>query len=308
MRSFLSGILILQLLIPEIAGQEWVVPDEKKGKLSTFAFSDETRKAGEKLYSVNCISCHGTPGKANFLKLVPPPGDPATDKIQRNKDGEIFYKVSEGRGQMPSFKSVLSYNELWNVISFLRSFNGSYKQEIMKIISSSAYPGAVIKITLSYNPADSTIAFKATAAKEKSVVPVTDAEVKLLVHRTFGMLLLDEAKTTNKEGIALFGVPASLPGDTSGNILVSARFTNEEVFGSVSKDTLLSAAQKTFPVSLVAKRAMWNNVRKAPGWILLTYTLGLLSAWGFIFYVLLKLRDIFIVGDTVTNEIPGNEK
>jgi mono/diheme cytochrome c family protein len=301
MKSLLSVILLLQMLIANLAGQEWIVPDDKKGKLSTFPFNDETRKAGEKLFSVNCMSCHGTPGKGNFLKLVPSPGDPATEKIQQNIDGEMFYKVITGRGQMPSFRSVLTSNEVWNIISYIRSFNTSYKQQVMAVITSSAYPGAEIQLFLSYNSKDSSVILKARAVKENSSVPVADAEVKLLVHRSFGLLPIDELKTTNKDGIASFRIPENLPGDTSGMVQVSARFTNEETFGSVSKDTILRAGIKTFPVSLLVQRAMWNNVRMAPVWIILTFSLGLLVAWGFIFYVLMKLRDIFIVGETFSS-------
>ncbi len=86
---------------------------------------------------------------------------------------------------------------------------------------------------------------------------------------------------------------------------MSARFINEDSFGSAGKDTILKAALKTFPVSLVAERAMWNNVRKAPVWIILTYSLGLLTALGFIGLVLMKIRDIFIIGDTISK---GNSK
>jgi mono/diheme cytochrome c family protein len=307
MKSFLFGLLILQLAIPELQGQEWIVPEDKKGKLSTFPFDDNTRKTGEKLYSINCISCHGTPGKANYLKLVPPPGDPATEKIQRNSDGEIFYKLTTGRGQMPSFRSVLSSAEMWNIISFLRSYNKSYTQHVMAVITSSAYPGAVIKMALSFNQEDSSVILKALAEKSNVIVPVTGAEVKLFAHRTFGLLLVDEAKTTDKEGVAVFRISGRLPGDTAGNIRVSARFSNEDIFGAVSIDTILQAGEKTFPVSLVAKRAMWNNVRKAPVWIILTYGLGLLASWGFIIYVLMKLRDIFIIGETLTTKTSGKE-
>jgi mono/diheme cytochrome c family protein len=307
MRSLLLILLTLQLLLPELAGQGWNVPDDKKGRLSTFMFDDNTRKAGEKLYTINCMSCHGTPGKGNYLNLVPPPGDPATEKIQRNKDGEIFYKVTTGRGPMPSFKSIFSSTEIWNIISFIRSFNSSYKQQIMPVITSSAYPGAVIKLTLAYNNKDSTIILNASATKDNIIVPVTGAEVKLFVHRAFGLLPVDETKSTDKEGIALFKIPNKLPGDTSGNVRVSARFTNEEIFGAISKDTLLCAGNQTIPVSLVAQRAMWNNVRKAPIWIILAYSFGLLAAWGFIFYVLMKLRDIFIIGESVKDDFPEKE-
>jgi mono/diheme cytochrome c family protein len=306
MKSLLLSLLILQLLLPGVNGQDWVVPADKKGKLSTFPFDETTRKAGEKLYTINCMSCHGTPGKANYLKLVPPPGDPATEKIQKNTDGEIFFKVSQGRGQMPSFKSVLSTDEIWNIVSYLRSYNNSYKQQVMAVITSSAYPGAEIRITLAYN-SDSTIILHASAVKENSSVPVEGAPVKLFVHRTFGLLPIDEEKVTGKDGIAVFRVPDGLPGDTAGNLLVRARFTNEEVYGSVIKDTVLKAGIITIPVSLVAERAMWNNVRKAPVWIILTYGLGLLAAWGFIFFVLMKLRDIFIIGESIEGEMPEKD-
>jgi mono/diheme cytochrome c family protein len=300
MRKFIFTIFILQLLIPALFGQEWVVPADKKGRLSTFAFDDKTRKAGEKLYLINCISCHGTPGKANYLNLNPPPGDPATEKIQRNNDGEIFFKVTTGHGQMPSFKSVLSSNEIWNLISFIRSFNKSYSQQVMPVITSTAYPGAIINILLSYNSEDSTIVLNASAVTGNNSVPVIGAEAKLFVHRNFGLLVVDETKITDKTGVAIFRVPVDLRGDKDGNVRVSARFINEEVFGSVSKDTVLCAGVKTIPVSLVAQRAMWNNVRKAPIWIILTYGLSLLAAWGFIFLVLMKLRDIYIIGESVT--------
>jgi hypothetical protein len=178
----------------------------------------------------------------------------------------------------------------------------------MAVITSSAYPGADIGLFLLFNSSDSTVILRASATKGNSTVPVTGAEVKLLIHRTFGLLTVDEAKTTDKNGMATFRLPDNLPGDTSGNIMVSARFVNEELFGSSTKDTSLCAGIKTIPVNLVADRAMWNNVRKAPVWLILTYSLGLLTALGFIFYVLMKLRDIFIVGETLSSEKPSKEK
>jgi mono/diheme cytochrome c family protein len=307
MKYSLLIFIFLRFAAIGASAQDWVVPEDRRGRLSTFPFSDETRKAGEKIYQVNCMSCHGTPGKGNFISLVPPPGDPATEKVQHNKDGEIFYKVSSGRGQMPSFKSVLSTNDIWNVISYVRSFNPSYRQEIMPVIISSAYPGAEIKISLSYVPGDTLIILNAVAVKEGVAQPVTDAGVRLYVHRRFGTMLIDEEKTTGKNGSASFRIPSDLPGDTAGNVLLSARFSDEETFGPVSKDTLLCAAQKMVPVSLVAERSMWNNVRKAPVWIIITFSGGILLVWGFIMVVMMKLRDIFIIGKSLTGE-DGKEK
>jgi mono/diheme cytochrome c family protein len=297
MRKIFYSIALFLLAENFLPAQDWVVPDDRKGRLSTFPFSDDTRKAGERLYQVNCASCHGTPGRANYLNLVPSPGDPVADKFQKNTDGEMFYKVSTGKGQMPSFRSVLSTTDIWNLVSYLRSTNKSYKQLVAAIVTSAAYPGAEIKLAMQFLPESSMVKVTAKAEKEGSSVPVTDAGVKLYVKRYFGSLAVDEEKFTDASGTALFAIPSDLPGDSTGNINLSARFSNEELFGTTGKDTVLLAGDPFIPVSLTANRAMWNTIRKAPLWIILTFSLGLLSVWGFIFLVMMKLRDIYLVGE-----------
>lgn len=316
--KYSAGVILCLMLLPSFAkGQDWVVPEERRGRLSTFPFTDETRKEGERLYMINCHSCHGDPGKNNYIALQPSPGDPATEKIQRNSDGEIFHKVTVGRGQMPSFRSVLTTEEIWKVVSYLRSFNRDYVQKVMQVITSSAYPGAVISMRMSYDEASKVIAVIASATSETGTVPVTGAGVRLLAMRYFGHMQVDEEKLTDNSGTARFAVPEGLPGDTAGNISFSAQFTDEQVFGSVSKDTILSAGAVTIPVSLRAKRAMWNTVRKAPVWVILSYGLGVLAVWGFIFLVMFRLRDIFTVGtelmgrmqaSTGNQEPPNNQQ
>jgi len=296
--------ILCMLIIPSLLkGQDWVVPEERRGRLSTFPFTDETRKEGERLYTINCQSCHGNPGKGNYIALQPSPGDPATEKIQRNLDGEIFHKVAAGRGQMPSFRSVLSTDEIWKIVSYLRSYNKSYVQKVMQVITSAAYPGAVISMSLAYNGAERLVTIRALATDETKSVPVTNAGVRLFASRYFGMLPVDEEKLTDSNGTAAFSIPADLPGDTAGNVSFSAKFTDEETFGVVAKDTVIKAGAVTVPVSLVAQRAMWNTVRKTPVWVILSYGLGVIAVWGFIFLVMMKLRDIYTVGTALRGKL-----
>jgi len=302
MKEIILNILFFQLFTTALIAQDWIVPAEKSGKLSPFQFNDSIRKSGIQLYNQNCMLCHGIPGKDNYQRLIPPPGDPATDKIQHNLDGELFFKISEGRGPMPAFRNTLASKDIWSIIAYVRSFNPSYVQSVMPEIISGAYPGALIAISLRLSPGKDSVRMQVSAVKGNSVTPVKDAGVRLFVKRTFGMLPLDEDKITDENGIAGFGIPAGLPGDTSGTIQVLARFTDEDKFGSAGKDTLLQAGVKIIPVSLVEERAMWNIVRKAPLWILLTFSLGVIAVWGFIIVVLLKLRDIYIIGDHYDNE------
>ena len=306
--KYTAALIFCLMLLPSFAlGQDWVVPDDRKGRLSTFPFTDETRKEGERLYRINCQSCHGDPGKGNYIALVPSPGDPATDKIQRNSDGEIFYKLSVGRGQMPSFRSVLTTDEIWKVVSYLRSYNRNYVQKVMQVITSTAYPGATISMKMAYDATQRIVSVVASATSESGSIPVTGAGVRLLAGRYFGKMVVDEEKTTDSNGVALFAVAEGLPGDTAGNVSFSAKFTDEESFGTASMDTVLKAGAITVPVSLTAKRAMWNTVRKAPVWIILAYGLGVLAVWGFIILVMLKLRDIFTVGTVLSERLKESD-
>ena len=37
-------------------------------------------------------------------------------------DGEIFWKISEGRAPMPGFKKQLSEEDRWQLVHYLRAF------------------------------------------------------------------------------------------------------------------------------------------------------------------------------------------
>ena len=122
--------MILLLSSDLLSAQGWKVPADKAKALSPFIFTDETRKAGEVLYIDKCQACHGDPGSGNVLMTIPAPTDLATEKMQRNTDGEMFYKISEGHTVMLSFKDILSATEIWKIVSYIRSFNDKYKQEV----------------------------------------------------------------------------------------------------------------------------------------------------------------------------------
>ena len=85
----------------------------------------ESISNGKALYAKHCQSCHGKTGlgdgtKASELKTEP--GDFSKAAFQSQSDGSIFYKISEGRDDMPSFKKKLpEANDIWDVVNFVRT-------------------------------------------------------------------------------------------------------------------------------------------------------------------------------------------
>jgi hypothetical protein len=58
--------------------------------------------------------------KAAQLKTEP--GDFSKPGFHAQTDGEMFYRLSEGRDDMPSFKKKISDEEdRWNLVNFMRT-------------------------------------------------------------------------------------------------------------------------------------------------------------------------------------------
>ena len=293
---YLLIIIIVIVLPAKMMSQEWEVSEEKQKKLAPFAFTPESVAAGEEIFNTNCIICHGNPGQGNYQRLDPLPGDPAEEKIQSNSDGSIYYKVNEGHGLMPSFGNILSPDEIWQVVSYIRSFNDSYIQQVAEVQKLENVKWSMIKILLSLNRNDSEIIARVTGLENDRWTSVPDVELMISADRYFGQIELDEPKFTDENGVARFKYNENLKGDTLGNIILVSKLTDQELFGMITADTTFSIGMVNDAESLVAKRALWNSNRKAPLWLLASYISVVLTVWGLIFFVLFQLRRIFFIG------------
>ncbi len=92
-------------MAPLSMAQDWLVPAEEAAKTNPQAYTLENVKSGKAIYTLNCKSCHGDPGKNNPLALVPLPVDISSERMQANNEGQLFYKISNGKGVMPPFQS-----------------------------------------------------------------------------------------------------------------------------------------------------------------------------------------------------------
>lgn len=275
----------------------WEVPADRSAKLYTAAFTDQNRNTGKDLYQTNCKSCHGDPGQNNVIKLLPPPPDPATTQLQQNTDGSLHFKISEGRGAMPSFKNILNSADIWNIIAFLRTFNKDYRQQLAVKPTFNGEIFDKVELKLTADQTRTTIIAQLTGLKGSLVKPIAGLEVKLFAIRYFGNLIVDRPMDTNNEGKAFFAFPKNLPGDASGNVSLIAQLSNEDLFGLVKTESSMTIGLPTDRPSLNEPRALWNVVQKTPIWLLVTFLASVIIVWGFIAVVLLNLRAVYKLGE-----------
>lgn len=285
--------LVFTASLTKVSAQTWVVPDDQKGKVAPFLFTPDMQKQGEGIYTKNCVSCHGMPGKDNWVKqLNPPPGDLSKPKAQNQVDGELFYRITNGKAPMPEFRNILSEDERWWVISFLRSFNPKYVQP--NPAGKGAFAGKIVKLKVDYDSVQHKVKVFATElTKEKTMVPSKGIEIMLFVKRYFGSMQIGDPKTTGERGVASFDFPTDLPGDIEGKVELTCRVNDAS--GSISSTPVTGTYTIGVPTDrpgLTETRAWWSTRDKAPVWIIITFSLTVVVVWGIIFSILFSLLKI----------------
>jgi mono/diheme cytochrome c family protein len=124
---FGMGIALIPMLSfsGEFQGKPWPVPD-KYEKMKNPVKSDAASVAeGKTLYGTHCQSCHGKKGLGDGPKaanLETECGNFSKADFQKQSDGAVFYKVSEGRHDMPAFKKKISdQDDIWKIVNYVRT-------------------------------------------------------------------------------------------------------------------------------------------------------------------------------------------
>ncbi len=105
--------------------KEWSAPDKFKTMKNPVKSDDKSIAQGKALFTKHCKSCHGVKGlgdgpKGASLKTFP--GDFSSKAFQSQTDGSLFYKTTEGKDEMPSYKSsIASDNDRWALVNYMRT-------------------------------------------------------------------------------------------------------------------------------------------------------------------------------------------
>jgi mono/diheme cytochrome c family protein len=123
MRVF--AILILFLVAISCCAQEnWTAPEESKNIVNPYEGNTIAAQKGQKLYSKLCWTCHGKNGLGDGpagAGLNPKPKSFADKDVQMQSDGELFWKLSNGKGMMVPYKHSLNEEMRWQLINYIRT-------------------------------------------------------------------------------------------------------------------------------------------------------------------------------------------
>ncbi len=103
----------------------WNVPEDIKTKSNPYTSDQSSIARGKNTYKLECVRCHGKLGKGNGTSadlLDTQVADLSSDKLQSQTDGELFWKISEGRKPMPLAKRTLTDDQRWDIINYIRTF------------------------------------------------------------------------------------------------------------------------------------------------------------------------------------------
>jgi mono/diheme cytochrome c family protein len=105
--------------------KDWLVPPAAAKVKNPVAPTPDNLAAAHAIYMDKCANCHGEKGAGDGPEadMYTPSPAPLNDAhlMSEMTDGEMFWKMTEGRKPMPSFKSQLSDEQRWQLVNFLRT-------------------------------------------------------------------------------------------------------------------------------------------------------------------------------------------
>lgn len=110
------------------------VPEEAAAVSNPVPATEESIATGAAIYAQNCAVCHGESGQGDgpaAATLEMKPANLHAGHVQGLSDGALFYIISHGRPEtpMPAWDNVLTEDQRWQVVNFLRTFDDGEKTE-----------------------------------------------------------------------------------------------------------------------------------------------------------------------------------
>ncbi|NQU53936.1 MAG: cytochrome c [Bacteroidetes bacterium] len=266
-------------------GQEWIVPADKASISNPSEYNLENVKKGKSLYMLNCKSCHGDAGKNNALPLVPIPPDVASEKMHLNTEGQMYYKITTGKGGMPQFESTLSEDDRWRLVNYIMNYKPNGEPVLVEA------PPIKAKLMALVNEAERKVEIFAEYDENGTFAKLKDAPVIISTKKYFGDLVIGNV-LTDESGKAEFSIPETIIGDEEGYVnIIIALDENYEVDPLILEKAKVGKL-KEIPKLIKGGEILWSTNENIQPWLLLSYLGAAGAAWLAIAYVIFLIIRI----------------
>ena len=105
---------------------KWVAPKDADKVVNPLKGNASETSKGKGLFNTQCATCHGEPGKGDGpggLQLHPHPQNLSSEEVQKQTDGALFWKITNGRPPMASYKYTFSDKQRWELVNYVREFH-----------------------------------------------------------------------------------------------------------------------------------------------------------------------------------------
>lgn len=129
---------IIAVLIPvcmaatlQIENTRWIAPIAADKITNPVPYTNEHITSGQKIFDKICWVCHNSNGKGNgpaAVDLKNKPADLTSADVQKQSDGALYWKISNGRTEMASYREMLSAKQRWQLVCYLRHLDGGSVQ------------------------------------------------------------------------------------------------------------------------------------------------------------------------------------
>lgn len=126
-RHILYFIPLVLLSFTTLQQELWIAPESAKALKNPVSGKKlkSSAKKGAAIFNKFCIVCHGTKGLGDGpggKALNPKPANLASVTVQAQTDGEIFWKISNGRGAMIKWDPIIKESDRWDLVNYIRTF------------------------------------------------------------------------------------------------------------------------------------------------------------------------------------------